>query len=77
MVEIPSAPEQTLGEFSTSGELSYAQAGNDPTDVSTLLENSFMSVLDVDQLTMGLTSAALLNPRIVTPLIASEWSLTL
>ena len=65
MVKIPSAPEQTLGEFSTSGEPSYAQTGNNPTDVPTLPENTFTSVLDVGQLTMGLTSAALLNPRIV------------
>ena len=77
MVETPSVLEQTLGEFSTSGELSYVQTGNDPTDAPTLLENTFMSVLDAGQPTMGLTSAALLNSRIVTPLIVSEWSLAL
>ena len=36
-----------------------------------------MSALVVGQQTMEWTSATLPNPRIITPLVASEWSLTL
>ena len=77
MVETPSARGQTLAGSSTSGELSYAQTGSVPTGAQTQLENISTSAPDVGQLNMGQASAVLPNPRIVMPLVTSEWSLAL
>ena len=76
-VETPYARGQTQAGSSTSGELSYAWTGSGPTGAQTQLENISTNALDVGQPNMGQTSAVSQNPRIMTPLVASEWSLAL
>ena len=77
MAKTPSALGQTQGEFPISRELLFAQTGSDPTGAWTQQESTSTSALVVGQWTMEQTSATLLNPRIVTPLVVSKWSLAL
>ena len=53
------------------------RAGSDPTGARTQPETTSTSALVVGQQTMEQTSETLLNPRIITPLVASGWSLAL
>ena len=73
MAKRPSAPGQTPEGSSTNRELSSVPIGSALTDVPTRPESTSTNAQDMGQPIMEQTLAALQSPRIVTPLIASEW----